>query len=124
MKYINIITRITRVHFGSRVRVWNDGVVESGYYNWHNVYELTKFMSKFVIPSTFLDFLYSRRRKACGEYGQNNTIFIIATGGQQPNLLTSLDNVTWYSEPIRRLQCDRGVSVKILSITLVEVPAQ
>lgn len=37
--YIDSVTSIARVHFGSSVRVWDEGADQSGHYDWHEVHE-------------------------------------------------------------------------------------
>jgi hypothetical protein len=36
-EYIDTVTRVAKVHFGSRVRYWNEAVDEWGFYNWRDV---------------------------------------------------------------------------------------
>lgn len=37
--YIDTVTGIAEAHFGSRVRVWNEGAEQFGCYDWHEVHE-------------------------------------------------------------------------------------
>lgn len=37
-EYIDTVTRVARVSFGSRVRCWNEISDERGFYNWQDVY--------------------------------------------------------------------------------------
>jgi hypothetical protein len=36
-EYIDTVTRVAKVHFGSRVRYWNEAFEEWGFYNWQDV---------------------------------------------------------------------------------------
>jgi hypothetical protein len=38
-RYINTVTRVARVHFGSRVKYWNEGADKHGIYDWTKVHE-------------------------------------------------------------------------------------
>lgn len=40
--YIDTVTRIARVNFGSRVQYWNEGVDQRRHYDWHEVHESIK----------------------------------------------------------------------------------
>lgn len=37
-KYINTVTRVAKVCFGSRVQYWNEAADEWGFYNWQEVH--------------------------------------------------------------------------------------
>lgn len=37
-KYVDTVTRVAQVNFGSRVRCWNEAAEEPGFYNWQEVY--------------------------------------------------------------------------------------
>jgi hypothetical protein len=36
-EYIDTVTQVAKVHFGSRVRAWNEAADEVGVYNWQEV---------------------------------------------------------------------------------------
>lgn len=38
-RYINTVTRVAQVHFGSRVQYWNEGADQRGSYDWNKVHE-------------------------------------------------------------------------------------
>ena len=40
--YIDTVTRVARVCFGSRVRYWNNAADELGFYNWQEVHDSIK----------------------------------------------------------------------------------
>ena len=37
--YINTVTRLAKLHFGSRVQYWNEGADQRGKYDWNEVWE-------------------------------------------------------------------------------------
>ena len=41
-EYIDTVTRVARVCFGSRIRYWNEAADEWGFYNWEEVYTSIK----------------------------------------------------------------------------------
>jgi hypothetical protein len=38
-KYLDTVTRVAKVNFGSRVRAWNEAADERGVYNWQEVHD-------------------------------------------------------------------------------------
>jgi hypothetical protein len=41
-EYIDTVTRVAKVNFGSRVRYWNEAADERGFYNWQDVHDSFK----------------------------------------------------------------------------------
>jgi hypothetical protein len=41
-EYIDTVTRVAKVNFGSRVRYWNEDADERGFYNWQDVHDSFK----------------------------------------------------------------------------------
>jgi len=37
--YLDTVTRVAQVYFGSRIRAWNEACDELGVYNWQDVYD-------------------------------------------------------------------------------------
>lgn len=41
-EYIDTVTRVAKVMFGSRIRPWNEAFDKTGFYNWQNVHDSFK----------------------------------------------------------------------------------
>ncbi|KAG6997745.1 SET domain-containing protein 5 [Physcia stellaris] len=61
MEYVDTVTTVARVYFGSRVRCWSEAADESGFYNWQEVFTSIKSYEQPdepEIPTTIAQFVF------------------------------------------------------------------